>query len=162
MIPLHHDPHFTFRFDSDRIIPRFHLEGLPAGRRIGVFKMESATGKKLDLLSRATVGEGGWVDLPQPLLVRAGEAFLAEPEAERVDGSPGKMLLSTLVVAGLLALVGYVVGLVGGNQVALAVCCGALGAFVVLLGYGPIALLVGVLGGVAGWLSRKKNSSSGD
>ena len=33
MIPLHHDPHYTFRFADDRIIPRFHLEGVGAGRR---------------------------------------------------------------------------------------------------------------------------------
>ena len=34
MLPLYHDPHFTFRFADDRIIPRFHLEGLSAGRVI--------------------------------------------------------------------------------------------------------------------------------
>ena len=34
MIPLHHDPHYTFRFTDDRIIPRFHLEGVEAGRRL--------------------------------------------------------------------------------------------------------------------------------
>ena len=37
MLPLHHDPHFTFRFADDRIIPRFHLEGVEAGRRVSVF-----------------------------------------------------------------------------------------------------------------------------
>jgi hypothetical protein len=31
MLPLYHDPHFTFRFADDRIIPRFHLEGIEAG-----------------------------------------------------------------------------------------------------------------------------------
>jgi hypothetical protein len=25
MLPLYHDPHFTFRFAEARIIPRFHL-----------------------------------------------------------------------------------------------------------------------------------------
>ncbi len=44
MIPLHHDPHFTFRFAADRIIPRFHLEGIEAGKRVSVFKIDSATG----------------------------------------------------------------------------------------------------------------------
>ena len=28
MIPLHHDPCFTIRFADDRIISRFHLEGI--------------------------------------------------------------------------------------------------------------------------------------
>ena len=36
MLPLYHDPHFTFRFADDRIIPRFHLEGIEAGRRIAL------------------------------------------------------------------------------------------------------------------------------
>ena len=29
MLPLYEDPHFTFRFADDRLIPRFHLEGVP-------------------------------------------------------------------------------------------------------------------------------------
>ena len=33
MLPLYEEPHFTFRFADDRIIPRFHLEGVEAGRR---------------------------------------------------------------------------------------------------------------------------------
>jgi hypothetical protein len=33
MLPLYRDPHFTFRFADDRIIPRFHLEAADAGRR---------------------------------------------------------------------------------------------------------------------------------
>src|SRR5262245_10066094 len=28
MLPLYEDPCFTFRFDDDRIIPRFHVEGV--------------------------------------------------------------------------------------------------------------------------------------
>ena len=32
------------------------------------------------LLTTAAVGEGGWVDLPDPIIVRAGEAFIAVPE----------------------------------------------------------------------------------
>ena len=31
MLPLYEDPCFTFRFADDRIIPRFHLEGVEAG-----------------------------------------------------------------------------------------------------------------------------------
>ncbi len=80
MIPLHRDPHFTFRFGDDRIIPRFHLEGVEAGRRVEVFKINPGTGERLGLLATATVGEGGWVDLTEPIIVRAGEAFIAVPE----------------------------------------------------------------------------------
>ena len=32
------------------------------------------------LLATATVGDGGWVDLQEPIIVRAGEAFIAIPE----------------------------------------------------------------------------------
>ena len=75
-----HDPWFTFRFAEDRIIPRIHLEGVPAGQRVSVFKIDPATGERLGLLATATVGEGGWVDLAEPILVRAGEAFVPVPE----------------------------------------------------------------------------------
>jgi hypothetical protein len=77
MIPLYRDPHFTFRFAEDRIVPRFHLEGVEAGWRLKVYKMDPSTGERLVLLATATVGEGGWVDLPGPIVVRAGEAFVA-------------------------------------------------------------------------------------
>jgi hypothetical protein len=80
MLPLHHDPHFTFRFADDRLIPRFHLEGVAAGRHVAVFMIDSNTGERLRLLATATVGEGGWVDLNEPITVRAGEAFIAVPE----------------------------------------------------------------------------------
>lgn len=82
MIPLHRDPHFTFRFGDDRIIPRFHLEGVEAGRRVLVFKLDPATGERLGLIATATVGDGGWVDLPEPIIVRAGEGFVAVPEED--------------------------------------------------------------------------------
>jgi hypothetical protein len=80
MLPLYHDPHFTFRFDEVRIISRFHLEGLEAGRRVSLFKINPGTGERLVLLATATVGEGGWVDLSEAIIVRAGEAFVAVPE----------------------------------------------------------------------------------
>ena len=80
MLPLYHDPHFTFRFADDRIIPRFHLEGVEAGRRVEVFKIDPGTGERLCLLTTAAVGEGGWVDLSEPIIVRADEAFVAVPE----------------------------------------------------------------------------------
>jgi hypothetical protein len=82
MLPLYEDPCFTFRFAEDRIIPRFHLEGVEAGRRISVFKIEPDTGERLGLTATATVGEGGWVDLMEPIIVRAGEAFIVAPEPE--------------------------------------------------------------------------------
>ena len=82
MLPLYHDPHFTFCFADDRLVPRFHLDGVEAGRRVEVFRIDPAGGGRLGLLATATVGEGGWVDLTQPIMVRAGEAFItvAEPE----------------------------------------------------------------------------------
>ncbi len=79
---LYEEPHFTFRFADDRHIPRFHLDGVEAGRRVGVFKIDAGSGERLGLLATAIVGEGGWVDLPEPITVRAGEAFVAVPEAE--------------------------------------------------------------------------------
>ena len=82
MIPLHRDPHFTFRFADDRIIPRFHLEGVEAGLRVSVFKLDPATSERLGLLATATVGDGGWVDLPEPIIVRAGGGFVAVPEGQ--------------------------------------------------------------------------------
>jgi hypothetical protein len=80
MIPLYHDPHFTFRFADDRIIPMFHLEGIEAGQRASVFKIDPTTGERMGLLAMATVGEGGWVELHQPIIVRAGDAFVAVSE----------------------------------------------------------------------------------
>jgi hypothetical protein len=77
---IYQDPWFTFRFADDRIIPRFHLEGIEAGRRISVFRIDPGTGERLGLLATATVGNGGWVDLSEPIIVRAGEAFVAIPQ----------------------------------------------------------------------------------
>ena len=80
MRPLYEDLCFTFRFVDDRIIPRFHLEGVPAGRHVSVFRIDPGTGERLGLLATATVGEGGWVELSEPIIVQAGEAFVAVPE----------------------------------------------------------------------------------
>jgi hypothetical protein len=80
MLPLYEDPCLMFRFAEDRIIPRFHLEGVEAGRRVSVFKIDPGTGERLGLLTTATVGEGGWMDLPEPIIVQAGEGFIAVPE----------------------------------------------------------------------------------
>ena len=80
MRPLYEDPHFAFRFADDRIIPRFHLEGVPAGRHVSVFSIDPGTGERLGLLATATVGEGGWVELTEPIIVKAGEVFVVVPE----------------------------------------------------------------------------------
>ena len=80
MLPLYEDPYFTFRFADDRIIPRFHLEGVEVGRRVKIYKTEPNTGERLGLLAMATVGEGGWVDLREPIMVRAGDTVIAVPE----------------------------------------------------------------------------------
>jgi hypothetical protein len=79
MLPLYEDPWFTFRFADDRLIPRFQLEGVEVGRRVEVFRIDAATGGRLGLLATATVGEGGWVNLSEPIVVRAGGAFIAVP-----------------------------------------------------------------------------------
>ena len=80
MTPLYEDSYFTFSFTDDRIIPRFHLKGVEAGQQVSVFKIDPDTGERLDLLATATVGQGGWVDLAEPIIVRAGDAFIAVPE----------------------------------------------------------------------------------
>jgi hypothetical protein len=79
MLPMFQDPHFTFRFGESRIIPRFHLEGLEAGRQVAVYRINPDSGNRLGLMMTATVGEHSWVDLPEPIIVREGEAFIAVP-----------------------------------------------------------------------------------
>lgn len=51
MTPLYEDPWFTFRFVDERIIPRFQQEGVEAGRRVEVFKIDAGTGERLGLLA---------------------------------------------------------------------------------------------------------------
>jgi hypothetical protein len=89
MLRLYHDPHFIFRFTDDRFIPRFHLEGVEAGWRVSVFQIDPGTGERMSLLTTATVGHGGWVDLQEPLIVRAGEAFVAVPEPSSHPSNEG-------------------------------------------------------------------------
>jgi hypothetical protein len=79
MIPVYREPHFTFRFADDRLIPRFHLPDVPAGHEVSVIQVDPDTGARLRLLARSVVGEAGWVDLEVPLRVRAGDAFIAVP-----------------------------------------------------------------------------------
>ncbi len=82
MLPLYHDPYFTFRFADDRIIPRFHLEGIETGRRVEVFQIDPGSGERLGLLATAAVEDGGCVNLPEPIIMRAGEAFIVVLELE--------------------------------------------------------------------------------
>ena len=51
MIPLYHDPHFTFRFADDRIIPKFHLEGVEAGQTSEGVEWRTTTRRRDDLIS---------------------------------------------------------------------------------------------------------------
>ena len=81
-LSLYRDRAFTFRFTDDRIIGRFHLEGVDAGRPVSVFKIEPETGKRLGLLARDIMGESGWLELAEPIIVRSGEVFIAVPEGE--------------------------------------------------------------------------------
>ena len=80
MLPLYRESHFTFRFGDDRIIPRFHLEGVEAGRHVSVFRIDPDTGERLGLLTTGVAGDGGWVAVKEPILVRGGEAFVAVPK----------------------------------------------------------------------------------
>jgi putative intracellular protease/amidase len=98
MLPLYRDPHFTFRFADERLTPRFHLEAVEAGHRVSVFKMDPATGERQGLLATGMVGEGGWVDLAEPIIVKAGEAFVAVPGFRAV---PTTRNLATLIVGDL-------------------------------------------------------------
>jgi hypothetical protein len=77
MLPLYHDPHFTFRFAADH--PPLPPGRRRTGRRVAVYKIDPGSGERLGLLAAASVGEGGRVDLEEPITVRAGEAFIAVP-----------------------------------------------------------------------------------
>jgi putative acetyltransferase len=79
MMPLHRDHGFTFRFSEERLVSRFHLEGVTAGHRVTVFALDGDTGNRGEVLAKSTVGDGGWVELAEPLVVRAGSGFVAVP-----------------------------------------------------------------------------------
>jgi hypothetical protein len=87
LLPRYHDPHFTFRTADDRLVPRFHLDGVETGWRVEVFGIDPARGVRL---ATATVGEGGWVDLPEPIIVRPGGGFIAipQPQGRHGQGAP--------------------------------------------------------------------------
>jgi hypothetical protein len=79
-VSLYADPSFTFRFADDRIIPRFHLADVPTGRLVRVYAADPDSLQRGNQLATAFVGEGGWVDLPQAIVVRAGDVFVVYPE----------------------------------------------------------------------------------
>jgi hypothetical protein len=76
MLSLYRDPHFTFRFAEDRLIPRFHLEGVEPGRSVDLFNWNAITNERLEKIATALVGPGSWVNLNTPLIVRAGSGFI--------------------------------------------------------------------------------------
>lgn len=77
---LYQDPWFTFRFAEARRITRFHLEGIAVGRSVAVFRIDSETLERREYLAEATVGEEGWVEVVEPIVVAAGDAFIAIPQ----------------------------------------------------------------------------------
>ncbi|HEV3189070.1 MAG TPA: hypothetical protein VGY54_01165 [Polyangiaceae bacterium] len=79
MLPLYEDSQFTFHFTDNRIISRFHLEGVKACRQVRVIRIDPGNGERLELLALERVGEDGWVDLAKPIVVQAGEAFIVVP-----------------------------------------------------------------------------------
>jgi hypothetical protein len=94
-------------------------------------------------------------------VVQDGRPEKPEPCDEplcRRNPSPYAMLAYGMGVIGIMALAGYVCGLAQGQgmEFVLAVCCGALGGFVVFLGYGPVAFIIGFLGDFTDWIQGKK------
>ena len=77
---LYRDAHYTFRFADDRVIPRFHLDGVGTGRRVTVFALDPESDARGRVLAKAVAGEGGWVELAEPLIVRAGGGFVVVPD----------------------------------------------------------------------------------
>jgi hypothetical protein len=85
MLPLYRDPHFVFRFADDRIVPRFHLEGVGAGQLVAVYSLDPTGDVRAGPIARAIVGDGGWVDLQEALIVRAGGGFVVAVEPPTPD-----------------------------------------------------------------------------
>jgi len=75
-----------------------------------------------------------------------------------MQNASAKSLLNGISVIAQLAALGYISGVVQGqgNEFLLAGCGAALGAFVVLLGYGPVVLMTAALRSLAGWSCRKR------
>jgi NADH dehydrogenase [ubiquinone] 1 alpha subcomplex assembly factor 1 len=88
LIPLYHDPQFVFRFAEDRLIPRFHLDGVPTGTQVSLFELDPANGTRLGFISSGVVGIDGWVDLSKPMIVRGGAGFIVVPEFQASTENP--------------------------------------------------------------------------
>jgi hypothetical protein len=56
-----------------------------------VFKIDPLTGATLGQLAAASVGAGGWVDLVDPIIMKAGEAFVAIPESAAHVARPNSL-----------------------------------------------------------------------
>jgi|GEM_PF-638018 len=80
-LPLYYPRSFLFRFTEDRRVARFHLQDVAPGTRVSVFRLEADPQQWRELLATAVAGAGGWVDLLEPLIVRAGQGFVVVPEA---------------------------------------------------------------------------------
>jgi hypothetical protein len=81
MLPLYSDPWFTFRFADDRLIGRIHLEGVRPGAAVIVYRIDPQSGERGAELARGMAQAEGWFEFPVPLVVRAGEAFIAVPQS---------------------------------------------------------------------------------
>ena len=81
MIPLYSDPWFTFHFAEDRLIGRVHLEGVLPGVGVILYRIDPHSSARGAELAREVAGADGWVDFSTPLVVRAGEAFIAVPRS---------------------------------------------------------------------------------
>lgn len=82
MTPLYRDPHFTFRFLDDRVVARFHLDGVSAGASVSIAMIDAGAREAGPPIMTATVGNGGWVDLARPIKVAANGGFIVVPEPE--------------------------------------------------------------------------------
>ena len=74
MIELYRDGDFAFRFAEPRIVGRFHLEGVAPGTPVAVRRLITPGDVVGELLTTATVGAGGWVEV-EPLRVDAVNGF---------------------------------------------------------------------------------------
>jgi hypothetical protein len=77
MIPIFREPWYRFCFAENRLIPRFHLEGVPTGVRVRVYRLVQE--EPGPLLLEGIVGEAGWVECLPPLRMHSGEGFLVIP-----------------------------------------------------------------------------------
>ena len=44
---------------------------------MSVYRIDPGTGERFGLLTTGVAGDGGWVDVAEPIIVRAGDAFVA-------------------------------------------------------------------------------------